>query len=143
MDFPIHIDTVSHGLPIVDFKGSQVEVSKLSCISVPDLCFNLRKRVQTLMKCSIMLHFIWVFTVCQSTGFGVSSKQRVNSTFLPMHDVCEMFHEEFGFLRGSRKFCQRGSKNTALNGPTSTRQLNAFRLRADDGSTLNACLVAL
>ena len=24
------------------------------------------------MKCSIMLHFIWVFTVCQSTHFGVS-----------------------------------------------------------------------
>ena len=25
----------------------------------------------------IMLHFIWVFTVCQSTGLGVSSMQRV------------------------------------------------------------------
>ena len=24
------------------------------------------------MKCSIMLHFIWVFTVCQSTDLGVS-----------------------------------------------------------------------
>ena len=42
--------------------------------------------VQTLMKCSIMLHFIWVFTVYQSTHLGVSSKQRVkvhdNVTFL-------------------------------------------------------------
>ena len=29
MDFPIHIDTISMGLPIVYFKGSQVEFSKL------------------------------------------------------------------------------------------------------------------
>ena len=28
------------------------------------------------MKCSIMLHFIWVFTVCQSSRLGVSSIQR-------------------------------------------------------------------
>ena len=28
MDFPIHIDTISMGLPIVYFKGSQVEFSK-------------------------------------------------------------------------------------------------------------------
>ena len=28
MDFPIHIDTISMGLPIVRFKGSQVEFSK-------------------------------------------------------------------------------------------------------------------
>ena len=30
------------------------------------------------MKCSMMLHFIWVLTVCQSTHLGVSSIQRVN-----------------------------------------------------------------
>ena len=29
MDLPIHIDTISMGLPIVFFKGSQVEFSKL------------------------------------------------------------------------------------------------------------------
>ena len=29
------------------------------------------------MKCSIMLHFIWVFTVCQSTRLRVSDIQRV------------------------------------------------------------------
>ena len=46
-------------------------------------------------------------------------------------------------MRGSRKFCQRGSKF----GPSSARQRNAiemaFRWRADDGPTLNASLVAL
>ena len=67
-------------------------------------------------------------------------------------------------MRGSRKFCQRGSKNdyvlffvflidggiedpnTTINGPSSARQQNAiymaFRWRADGGPTLNAGLVA-
>ena len=43
-DFPILIDTISVGLPIVYFKGSQVEFSKLWCFSVPDGCLNLRKQ---------------------------------------------------------------------------------------------------
>ena len=30
------------------------------------------------MKCSIMLHFIWVFTICQSPHLGFSSILRVN-----------------------------------------------------------------
>ena len=64
-------------------------------------------------------------------------------------------------MRGSREFCQRGSKfdivflvnkgienpNITINGPSSARQRNAikmaFRWRADDGTTLNAGLVAL
>ena len=29
MDFPIHMDTITMGLPILHFKGSQVEFSKL------------------------------------------------------------------------------------------------------------------
>ena len=33
--------------------------------------------VQILMKCCIMWHFIWVYTVCQSTRFGVSGLQKV------------------------------------------------------------------
>ena len=28
------------------------------------------------MKCSVMRHFIWVFTVCQSTRLGLSGLQR-------------------------------------------------------------------
>ena len=32
-----------------------------------------------MMKCSIMLHFIWAFTVCKSTCLGVSRIQRVDS----------------------------------------------------------------
>ena len=33
------------------------------------------------MKCSIMLHFIWVFTVCKSTRLRVSRIQWVNGGF--------------------------------------------------------------
>ena len=32
--------------------------------------------MQTLIKCSNMLNFIWVFTFCQSTRLGVSNIQR-------------------------------------------------------------------
>ena len=35
MDLPRHIDTTSMELFIVYFKGSQVEISKFLCISVP------------------------------------------------------------------------------------------------------------
>ena len=44
MGFPIHIDTISMGLPIVYFNGSQVEISKLWYFSVPEGCFNLCKQ---------------------------------------------------------------------------------------------------
>ena len=33
--------------------------------------------VQTLMKCRILRHFIWVFTVCKSTRFEFSSPQKL------------------------------------------------------------------
>ena len=38
------------------------------------------------MKCSIMLHFIWVSIVCQPTILGVSSLQKVKGVYLyPCH----------------------------------------------------------
>ena len=43
MDFPIHINTISMGLHILRFKGSQVADSKSSCISVPE-GFNFSKQ---------------------------------------------------------------------------------------------------
>ena len=44
MDFPIDTNTISMGLPVMCYKGSQVEFSKLWCISVPEGCFNLSKQ---------------------------------------------------------------------------------------------------
>ena len=37
------------------------------------------------MKCCIMLHFIWVFTVCKSTPYGVSRIKSV-SFFNPLYN---------------------------------------------------------
>ena len=34
------------------------------------------------MKCSIMLHLIWVYTACKSTRLGVSSIKRVKTPML-------------------------------------------------------------
>ena len=41
MDFPMHVDRISMELPILYFKGSRVEVSKLLCISVEKICLYL------------------------------------------------------------------------------------------------------
>ena len=35
MDFPIHIDTISMGVPIIYFKGSQVDFSKIMMYFCP------------------------------------------------------------------------------------------------------------
>ena len=85
MDFLIHIDTISAGLPIVHFKGPQVDffLNYYFYFFVTEGSLNLRKKVQTLMKCSIMLHFVWVFTVCQCLiGFFFLDKYNVIVTSL-------------------------------------------------------------
>ena len=41
MVFPIHFDMVRIRLPIVCFKGSQVKVTKLCCISISEHCLNI------------------------------------------------------------------------------------------------------
>ena len=64
MDFPIQIATIRMGVSII---------SKI-CTSDSEYCIY-----QTLMKCSSMLHFICVFTVCKTARLGVFSIQRFNS----------------------------------------------------------------
>ena len=62
MDCSIQIKAKWMGLSIIHFKGSQVGISQLWCISVLEDCFYLKQTVKTLMKCRFMLRFIWVFT---------------------------------------------------------------------------------
>ena len=57
--------------------------------------------MKTLMKCSIMLHFIWVFIIWQTTLLGVSSIQRVNS---PLSDE---FNQDMPLL-GPKVLCPVG-----------------------------------
>ena len=78
MDSPIWFYTINLGWFIVYVKGSQVIISKLRCILVSEGFFSPCQTVQTLMKCLMVWHFIWIFTVCHSTCSGVSSVQRVD-----------------------------------------------------------------
>ena len=79
MDLPIQINTMKIGVATIYYKGSQVEISKLLCISVPE----------DFIVHALSWHFILVFTVCQSTPLRVSNIQRVNAYlqngFLIMH----------------------------------------------------------
>ena len=59
MDVLKHIDTISMGYSNFCFKGSQVEISKLICVNVPNVCFNLANSVN---PDEIMWHFILVIT---------------------------------------------------------------------------------
>ena len=70
MDLLIHIDTISMALPMVPLKGSQVKSSTIRNMSVPEGCSNHSKQG----RLCIMLHFIWVYTVCHC--LGVSSIQK-------------------------------------------------------------------
>ena len=40
--------------------------------------FYLYKQYRNKMKCSMMLHFIWVFIVCKNACIGVSPNTKVN-----------------------------------------------------------------
>ena len=79
MKFPIKFYTVKSGWSIVYIEGSQVIISKKYCILLSEDLFTFTNNVNPdEMQRSIMLHFIRVRTVCQSTHLGVSGPQRVN-----------------------------------------------------------------
>ena len=53
--------------------------------------FFIQQTVQTLMKCSIMQHFIWVFTVCQSTCLRVFRLKRPFKNIIPTWSLFDIF----------------------------------------------------
>ena len=64
------------------FKGSQVKFSKLCTfvflyLKVVLILANSADHDDNVYIYIYMLHFIWVFTVCQSTRLGVSSILKV------------------------------------------------------------------
>ena len=102
------------------------------------------------MKCSMKLHFIRVFTVCQSTCLGVFGIQRVQTKPGPlassedpdeMIQIAAFHHCPPCFMRGPRKFCQRGSNfdkvfflfdqgradSSTISRPSSAHQQNAIK----------------
>ena len=68
MDYPIYIDTLLARIcPFCILRGHvHVKISLIKYIFVPEDCFYFSKTVETLMKCCLKQHFIWVSTVCQS-----------------------------------------------------------------------------
>ena len=62
----------------IDPKGSQVIISNNVFLSLKVKINSVLVNSVDSMKCRIMWHFIWVFTVCQSTCLKVSSAQKVN-----------------------------------------------------------------
>ena len=60
-------DALKFECSVTLFEGSQVEISKLYCISVSEDCCQA---VHILMGRHILGHLIWVYTVCQSTTWG-------------------------------------------------------------------------
>ena len=72
MDFPIQINTISMGLSIIYFKGSQVEITNHFVLLSEKIVFILANSGSP----DEMAHFDRVFAVCQSTALGISSIQR-------------------------------------------------------------------
>ena len=56
------------------------------------------------MKCSIILHIIWVFTVCESIRLGVSPIQRVNKLNNDEHTSKIIFYYLFLILSTGTSF---------------------------------------
>ena len=94
MECSIKFEMIKSGWPIVCIEGSQVifYFQKILYFFFWSLIFS-QQTVYTLMKCCIMLHFIWVFNVCLSTHIGVSSLQRVwkKNYGVPIPDLCFAF----------------------------------------------------
>ena len=82
MELSIKFDTctVKSGWSIIYIEGSKIIIPKnIIFLSLND-DFVLLQTVQTLMKCCIKWYFIWVFTVCESTHFGVFGVQGAEHT---------------------------------------------------------------
>ena len=59
----------SQNAPLYILRGHRLILYKKHIVFLCYLKIDFTNSVDPLMKCSIMLHFIRVFTVCQSTQF--------------------------------------------------------------------------
>ena len=64
----------------MQFKGSKIEFSKLYIFLSVNVVVTLVNTADP-DEMQQMLHFIWVFTVCQSTHLAVSSIKRVKRPY--------------------------------------------------------------
>ena len=107
MEFSIKLHAIKSGWLIVYIEGSHVIIFKRFCISFFKYLFYLSKKMQTLMKCRIMLHFIWVFTVCQVPVWRLQTFWNLQ-VFKGLR-ITSSFHFYSLGLCG-QEFCQNGGK---------------------------------
>ena len=68
MDYPIHIDAISMEMSILYFMGLPVKIlNKLNNVFLSPKIVYILVILANNADPDEMLHFIWVFTVCQST----------------------------------------------------------------------------
>ena len=85
----------------------------LVCISLTENCFYF-STVHTIMKCNVLRHLFWLFTVYQSTHLRVSSiSKALLCRFHNMHSqvqLRELFERKMGLIvKPSVKTCVLGS----------------------------------
>ena len=73
MEFSIKLHTIKSGWLIMYIEGLQVKSSQNIVFLSLKIDFVLANSADPDEMPHNMWHFIWVFTVCQSTPFGVSS----------------------------------------------------------------------
>ena len=71
MEYSFRFDTITLDSPVYISRSVRLLFKNILCYFVSRFFLPLQT-VLTLMKCSIILHFIWVFTVCKSTRLVVS-----------------------------------------------------------------------
>ena len=90
MDFPIHIDTIRIELSIVYLKESQVDSSKLVCISVPEGCFNLSNQCRPGLNSGLC---------CILSGYSLFARDNA-SFYLGLHCLQEYPFRDFQYTKG-------------------------------------------
>ena len=76
MDYTMHVDRISMELPTLYSKRLPVKISICPCRLLLSL-----QTIQTLMKCCLVLHFIWIFTPCQNICLPVSIMVMIKTHF--------------------------------------------------------------
>ena len=88
MDSSFWFDLLNLGQFIIHIQRCQVLLFPPNIVFFCLQIFFLPvQTVQTLIKCSIMLYFIWVFTVYKNTHLGVPQIQMVNAIITIKHSV--------------------------------------------------------
>ena len=89
--------STAHTSPFCILKGHRSKFLNFDIFLSLKIAFILAKSALTLMNCHIMLHFIWVFTVCQSTSLNPFCIKFVTIYISAHNFVILYFYKEIKF----------------------------------------------